>query len=125
MALTGIANTIVPATTISRTVTPTAKIFEDTTRNIIDYYATINSAVRLLKRITHTPEMTGGVWKIAVREFEYPANYDDTYDPTNLASATTAPFTLALGTQIGETTYTNPQVMLPTIFAAAGDTLAS
>lgn len=125
MALTGIANTIVPATTISRTVTPTAKLFEDTTRNIIDYYATINSAVRLLKRITHTPEMSGGVWKIAVREFEYPANYDDTYDPTNLASATTAPFTVALGTQIGQTTYTNSQVMLPTIFAAAGDTLAS
>lgn len=125
MALTGIANTIVPATTISRTVTPTAKLFEDTTRNIIDYYATINSAVRLLKRITHTPEMSGGVWKMAVREFEYPANYDDTYDPTNLASATTAPFTVALGTQIGETTYTNPQVMLPTIFAATGDPLAS
>lgn len=125
MALTGISNSIVPATTISRTVTPTAKLFEDTTRNIIDYYATINSAVRLLKRITHTPEMSGGVWKIAVREYEYPANYDDTYDPTNLASATTAPFTVALGTQIGQTTYTNSQVMLPTIFAAAGDTLAS
>ena len=58
-------------------------------------------------------------------KLEYPANYDDTYDPTNLASATTAPFTVALGTQIGQTTYTNSQVMLPTIFAAAGDTLAS
>ena len=123
MALTGIANTIVPATTISRTLTPTPKLFEDGTRAIIDYYATINSAARLLKRITHTPEMTGGVWKIAVREYEYPSNYDDTYDPTNLASATTAPFTLASGTQIGQTTYTNPQTMLPTIYAAAGDTL--
>jgi hypothetical protein len=123
MALTGIANTIVPATTISRTLTPTAKLYADTTRNIIDYYATINSAIRLLKRITHTPEFTGGVWKIAVREFEYASSYASTYDPTNLASATTTPFTLALGTQIGETTYTNPQVMLPTIYAAAGDTL--
>jgi hypothetical protein len=123
MALTGIANTIVPLATISRTLTPTAKLYEDSTRTIIDYYATINAAVRLLKRITHTPEFSGGVWKIAVREFEYPANYDQTYDPTNLASATTAPFTLALGTQIGETTYTNPQVMLPTIYASAGDTL--
>ena len=125
MALTGIANSVTPAITISRTLTPTAKLFEDTTRNIIDYYATINSAVRLLKRITHTPEFTGGVWKIAVREYEYPANYNSTYDPTNLASATTTPFTIALGTQIGQTTYTNNQVMLPTIYTAAGDTLAS
>jgi hypothetical protein len=123
MALTGIANTTVPISTISRTLTPTAKLYEDGTRNIIDYYATINSAIRLLKRFTHTPEFSGGVWKIAVKEFEYPANYNSTYDPTNLASATTTPFTLALGTQIGETTYTKNQVMLPTIYAAAGDTL--
>lgn len=123
MALDGIANTIVPATTISRTLTVTPKHYENGTRTIIDYYATINGAVRLLKRFTHTPEFSGGVWKIAVREYEYPANYNSTYDPTNLASATTTPFTLALGTQIGQTTYTNPQVMLPTIYAAAGDTL--
>ena len=123
MALTGIENTIVPLATIDRTLTPTPRLYEDGTRAIIDYTTTINASVRLLKRITQTPEFSGGVWKIAVREFEYPEDYDQTYDPANLASATTAPFTLALGTQIGETTYTNNQVMLPTIFAAAGDTL--
>jgi hypothetical protein len=125
MALTGIENSIVPVLEIDRTVTPTVKVFEDTTRAILDFYATINSAVRLIKRFVYTPEMSGGVWKIAIQEFEYPANYDDTYDPTNLASAVTSPFTIALGTQIGETKYSNNQVMLPTIFLAAGDTLAS
>jgi hypothetical protein len=125
MALTGIENSIVPVLEIDRTVTPTVKVFEDTTRAIVDFYATINSAVRLIKRFVFTPEMTGGVWKIAIQELEYPANYDDVYDPTSFASAVASPFTLLLGTQIGETKYSNNQVMLPTIFLAAGDTLAS
>ncbi len=125
MALTGIENSIAPVLEIDRTVTPTVKVYESSTFAILDFYATINSAVRLLKRFTYTPEMSGGVWRIAIKEFEYPTNYDDTYDPTNLASATTSPFTIALGTQIGQTYYSNNQVMLPTIFAAAGDTLAS
>ena len=125
MALTGIENSIVPVLQIDRTVTPTPKIYESSTFAIEDWYATINSAIRLIKRFVKTPVMTGGVWKLEIKEYEYPANYDDTYDPTNLASATTAPFTVALGTQIGHTYYSNNQVMLPTIFAAAGDTLAS
>lgn len=123
MALTGIANTIIPANRSSRTVTPTPNLYENGTEVIEDWHATINSAVRLLKRFVKTPVMTGGVWRLAIKEYEYPDNYDDVYSPTDLASATTAPFTIALGTQIGETTYSNNQVMLPTIYAAAGDTL--
>ena len=125
MALTGIANTSPPLSTISRTVAPTVVAFESSTFAIVDFYATINSAIRLLKRITFTPELSGGVWRIAEREYEYPSNYNSTYVPTNVGTATTSPFTIALGTQIGETRYTKNQVMLPTIFAAAGDTLTS
>jgi hypothetical protein len=120
MALTGIANTSPPVSTISRTVTPTALLTESGGIAILDFYATINTAVRLLKRYTKTPEFSGGVWRIAEKEFEYPTNYASTFNP---ASPLSAPFTLALGTQIGETTYSKNQVMLPTIFAAAGDTL--
>ena len=123
MALTAIANTTIPAATISRSVTPTVVSFESAGLAIVDFYSTINTAIRLLKRITYTPEFSGGGWKIAVREYEYPASYNVAYVPTNLGTATAAPFTILLGTQIGQTTYTNNQVMLPTIFAAAGDTL--
>ena len=123
MALTAIPNTTIPIATISRSVTPTVVSFESAGLAIVDFYATINTAIRLLKRITYTPEFAGGVWKIAVREYEYPASYNVAYLPTNLGTATAAPFTILLGTQIGQTSYTNNQVMLPTIFAAAGDTL--
>ena len=125
MALTGIANTTVPVATISRTLTPTVVSFESGTMAIVDFYATINTAIRLLKRITFTPEFSGGGLRIAEREYEYPANYNATYVPTNVGTALTAPFTLALGTQIGETRYTKNQVMLPTIYTAAGDTLVT
>ena len=123
MALTAIPNTTIPIATISRSVTPTVVSFENAEMAIVDFYATINAAIRLLKRMTYTPEFAGGVWRIAVREYEYPANYNVVYVPTNVGTATTAPFTIALGTQIGQKSYTNNQVMLPTIFAAAGDTL--
>ena len=123
MALTAIPNTTIPTATISRSVTPTVISFESAGMAIVDFYATINAAIRLLKRITYTPEFAGGVWRIAIREYEYPASYNVAYVPTNLGTATAAPFTVALGTQIGQTTYTNNQVMLPTIFALAGDTL--
>ena len=123
MALTAIPNNTIPIATISRSVTPTVISFESAGMAIVDFHATINAAIRLLKRITYTPEFAGGVWKIAVREYEYPASYNVAYVPTNLGTATAAPFTILLGTQIGQTSYTNNQVMLPTIFAAAGDTL--
>lgn len=125
MTLSAIENSITPVLEIDRSVAPTPKIYESTTFAIEDWYATINSAVRLIKRFVKTPVMTGGVWRLEIKEYEYPNNYDDVYDPTNLASATASPFTLLLGTQIGQPYYSNNQVMLPTIFAAAGDTLAS
>ena len=123
MALTSIANTTIPSATISRSIAPTPVVFESAGLAIVDFYSTINTAIRLLKRITYTQEFVGGVWKLAVREYEYPASYNVAYIPTNLGTATAAPFTILLGTQIGQTSYTNNQVMLPTIFAAAGDTL--
>ena len=123
MALTAIPNTTIPIATISRSITPTVVSFESAGMAIVDFYSTISAAIRLLKRITYTPEFAGGVWRIAVREYEYPASYNVAYVPTNVGTATAAPFTILLGTQIGQTTYTNNQVMLPTIFAAAGDTL--
>jgi hypothetical protein len=122
MALTGIQNSIVPVLEIDRTVTPTGLLTEATTYWVLDIYATINSAVRLLKRFTITPQMTGGVWNCVIKEYEYPDDYDQTYNP---ASPLTAPFTVALGTLKGEPAPTALQTMLPTIFALAGDTLAS
>ena len=123
MALTAIPNTTIPIATISRSITPTVISFESAGMAIVDFYSTISAAIRLLKRITYTPEFAGGVWRIAVREYEYPASYNVAYVPTNLGTATAAPFTILLGTQIGQTLYTNNQVMLPTIFTLAGDTL--
>jgi hypothetical protein len=122
MALTGIENTITPVLEIDRTVTPTGLLTEATTYWIFDIYATINSAIRLLKRFTITPQMTGGIWSVVIREYEYPADYDQTFNP---ASPVASPFTVALGTLKGEPRVSSLQTMLPTIFALAGDTLAS
>ena len=123
MALTTIPNTTIPTATISRSVSPSVKSFENGSNAILDFYTTINAVVQLIKRYTYTPEFAGGVWRIAVREYEYPTNYGTAYDPTSVTTATATPFTIALGTQIGQPAYSKNQVMLPTIFAAAGDTL--
>jgi|GEM_PF-3200764 len=123
MALTTIPNTTIPTATISRSVSPSVKSFENGNMAIVDFYATINAVVQLIKRYTYTPEFAGGVWRIAVREYEYPTSYGVAYDPTSVTTATATPFTIALGTQIGQPAYSKNQVMLPTIFAAAGDTL--
>ena len=123
MALTTIPNTTIPTATISRSVSPSVKSFENGSNAILDFYTTINAVVQLIKRYTYTPEFAGGVWRMSVREYEYPTSYGVAYDPTSLTTATTAPFTIALGTQIGQPAYSKNQVMLPTIFAAAGDTL--
>jgi len=123
MALTTISNTTIPIATISRSVSPGVKSFENGNNAILDFYTPINAVIQLIKRYTFTPEFAGGVWRIAVREYEYPTSYGVPYDPTSVTTATTAPFTIALGTQIGQPTYSRNQVMLPTIFTSANDTL--
>lgn len=86
-------------TTNSESVTPNVDVFVDTSTNpdgvIVDWWATINSAKRLLKRFvfTYTKNMMTLAWQI--EELKYDSHADDTYDNTDAASALTAPFTLA------------------------------
>jgi len=123
MALTTIPNTTPPIATINRSISPSVKSFENGDNAVLDFYTTINAVIHLIKRYTYTPEFAGGVWRIAAREYEYPTSYNVAYDPTSLTTALAAPFTIALGTQIGQPVYSKNQVMLPTIFAATGDPL--
>jgi len=126
MALTSIPQTVPPVgVTVSRPLVPTVVAFENGTNCIIDTHAVINSAVRLIKRLVIAPVYSGGGFRMSIQELEYPANYNSTYVPTNVGTALTAPFTLALGTQKGEITFTANQTLLPTIYLAAGDTLAA
>ena len=126
MALTSIPQVFPPVgVTVSRALVPTIVAFENGTNCIIDTHAVINSAIRLIKRLVLTPVYTGGAFRMSIQELEYPANYNSTYVPTNVGTALTAPFTLALGTQKGEVEFTALQTMLPTIYLAAGDTLAA
>ena len=120
MALTGITwGRVVAATTANETDTLTPKHYENGTNTIFDLYGTINSAIRLYSRKVITPEVSGGQYREKIEFYRYTGTFDNTYDPTNLSSATTTPFTLAEGT-IYKTEYTE-WIDLDAAHTAAGD----
>lgn len=106
-------------TTANETAALTPKVYEDGTRSIRDFYGTINSAARLYNRIVETPEVSGGQFRIKIEFYRYTGTFDNTYDPTNLASATTSPFALSEGT-VYKTEYTE-WLDLDAAHTAAGD----
>ena len=120
MALTAITwGRRVAALTANETATLTPIIFENGTSFIRDLYGTINAAVRLYERVVETPEISGGMFRTKFEFYRYTNTYDNTYSFTNLAAATTTPFTLAEGT-IYKTEYSEWQD-LDAAHTAAGD----
>lgn len=120
MALTGITwGRVVAATTANETDTLTPKVYENGTNFILDLYGTINAAIRLYSRKVITSEVSGGQYREKVEFYRYTGTFDNTYDPTNLASATTTPFTLAEGV-IYKTEYSE-WIDLDAAHTAAGD----
>ena len=109
-------------TTANETDTLTPKHYENGTNTIIDLYGTINSAIRLYSRKVITPEVSGGQYREKIEFYRYTGTFDNTYDPTNLASAVTTPFTLAAGT-IYKTEYSE-WIDLDAAHTAAGDARA-
>lgn len=120
MALTGITwGRVVAATTANETDTLTPKVYENGTNFILDLYGTINAAIRLYSRKVITPEVSGGQYREKIEFYRYTGTFDNTYDPTNLASATTTPFTIAEGV-IYATEYSE-WIDLDAAHTAAGD----
>jgi len=101
------------------------QLLENGTNSVMDSFATINGAIRLLKRRVITPIHVGGTYQESVRELEYPANYNSVYNPTNISTALAAPFTLALGTQKGEITFSALQPLVPDIRVLTGEALTT
>jgi hypothetical protein len=99
---------------------PSYVAFEDATDNLvlIDEYATINSAVRLISRTVKSFTYVGDQEITTESFYTYLAQSSSTYNPANLASATTAPFTIANG--VLRNTATFYTVDLDAIYTAAG-----
>ena len=120
MALTGITwGRVVASTTANETDTLTPKHYENGTNTIFDFYGTINSAIRLYYREVKTPEVSGGQFRVKTEFYRYTGTFDNTLTVTDLASATTTPFTLAEGT-IYKTEYSE-WIDLDAAHTAAGD----
>ena len=90
------ANKVLPVAVVQ-----TLKFFDDTanSRWVIDVYATVNALIRLEKRILITPVYSGMSVTFTRKVLDYSISAASTYDPTTLTSATTAPFTIALGVE--------------------------
>ena len=120
MALTGITwAREVAVTTANETDTLTPKHYENGTNFLVDVYGTINSAIRLYSRKVITPEVSGGQYREKIEFYRYTGTFDNTYDPTNLASAVTSPFALSEGV-IYKTEYSE-WIDLDAAHTAAGD----
>jgi len=128
MALSS-ANWVRPkaTTTLNEAIAQTAKIYDDTAngRWVLDIYATVNAALRLEKRFLITPSgYAGGSLILTIAELDYSALAASTYVDTDLASATTAPFTIAAGGTpkiIG----TSSTLNLDAFYTLAGDARAN
>ena len=122
MALTSV-NYVRPklAGTLAEAYQATFKAYEDATNAqvIVDEYATINSAVRLIERTVFSSSYVGSQKTSTIKTYSYASAAASTYDPTNLASATTTPFTIALGTL--KNTFVNVPTDLDAIYTTAGD----
>lgn len=128
MALSS-ANWVRPkaATTLNEAIVQTAKLYDDTAngRFVLDIYATVNAALRLEKRFLITPSgYAGGSLVLTIAELDYSALAASTYVDTDLASATTAPFTIAAG-GTPKTVGTSSTLNLDAFYALAGDARAN
>lgn len=120
MALTAITWARPLATTTgNETATLTPRVYENGANTIFDLTGTINSAIRLYSRKVITPEVSGGQYREKIEFYRYTGTFDNTYTPTDLASVTTSPFTLAEGT-IYKTEYSE-WIDLDAAHTAAGD----
>jgi hypothetical protein len=99
----------------------TFKTYEDTTNALVvtDEYATVNAAVRLITRTVKSFAFTGTQKIQTIKEYTYESAAASTYDPTSLASATTAPFTIAQG--VLRNTFIGYPVDLDAVYTTAGD----
>lgn len=122
MALTSV-NYVRPklATTLNEAYVANFKTYEDSTNALVvtDEYATINAASRLITRTVKSFAFTGTQKVTTTKEYTYESAAASTYDSTNLASATTAPFTIAQGTL--RNTFVGYAVDLDAIYTTAGD----
>lgn len=120
MALTGITwARRVAALTANETATLTPRVYENGANTIFDFTGTINSAIRLYYREVKTPEVSGGMFRVRTDFYRYTGTFDNTYDPTDLASITATPFGLSEGT-IYKTEYSE-WIDLDAAHTAAGD----
>lgn len=97
------------------------KTYEDTTNALIitDEYATINAATRLIERTVQSFAYTGQQKTSTINVYTYESAAATPYVSTDLASATTAPFTIAQGTL--RNTFVGYPVDLDAIYTTAGD----
>lgn len=115
------------ATTLNEAIVQTSKLYPDTAngRWVLDFYATVNSALRLEKRFLITPTgYAGGNFILTIAELDYSALAASTYVDTDLAAATTAPFTIAAG-GTPKTIGTSSTLNLDTFYTTAGDARAN
>ena len=110
------------AGTLPEAYTASFKTYEDTTNALIitDEYATINAALRLIARTVQSFAFTSTQRVATIKEYTYESAAATTYVDTNLASATTAPFTIAQGSL--RNTFAGYAVDLDAIYTTAGDT---
>lgn len=113
------------ATTLNEAYQANYKTYEDTTNAliIIDEYATINAATRLIERTVISTARTGVQKTSTIKVYTYESAAGTAYVDTNLASATTAPFTIAQGTL--RNTFVGYPVDLDAIYTTAGDARAN
>ncbi len=115
------------ATTLNEAIVQTSKIFPDTSngRWVLDFYATVNSAARLEKRFLITPSgYAGGSFVLTIAELDYSALAAQTYDPTDLTSATGGSLTIAAG-GTPRTIGTSSTLNLDAFYTLAGDARAN
>jgi hypothetical protein len=111
--------------TLNEAYTAQYKTYEDTTNALIitDEYATINAALRLIERTVISTARTGVQKTSTINVYTYESSAATTYVDTDLASATTAPFTIAQGTL--RNTFVGYPVDLDAIYSTAGDARAN
>jgi len=114
-------------TTLNESIVQNAKLYDDTANGcfVLDIYATVNAQLRLEKRFLITPSgYTGGSLVLTIAELDYSAAADSTYVDTNLASATTAPFTIVAG-GTPKVVGTSSTLNLDAFYTLAGDARAN
>ena len=87
------------ATTLPEAIIQNSTLYPDTAngRYVLDFYATVNAALRLEKRFLLTPVYASNQLTFRIEELNYATLAASTYVATNLTTATTAPFTILAG----------------------------